>query len=123
MQVFNQGFFSTYFASKALWLGCTSYRIRQTEWAIKTGMLNLSGIFCLNASEMANVGFYHIDITGVELVRNFLMESVRNMLENVRNFCIYNRRAEIARKCPKFGWKLSEILLSCSPLPILVTNT
>ena len=54
-------------------------------------MLNLSGIFGLNLSEMAYAGFYHKNINGVEIVRKFWLEFVRNlvdMVENVRNFFI-----------------------------------
>ena len=78
------------------------------------GMLNLSGIFSLNVSEMARAGFCHRNINGVELVRNFMMEFVRNilyMLENVRNLFIYKKWARMAGKCPKYGWKMSEIWL------------
>ena len=41
-----------------------------------SGMLNLSGIFGLNLSEMAYAGFYHKNINGVELVRNYMVEFV-----------------------------------------------
>ena len=39
-------------------------------------MLNLSGIFSLNVSEMARAGFYHRNSNGVELVRKFMVEFV-----------------------------------------------
>ena len=68
-------------------------------------MLNLSGIFSLNVSEMARAGFYHRYTNGVELVRNFMVEFVRNilyMLENVRNIFIYKKWVRMAGKCPKF---------------------
>ena len=72
-------------------------------------MLNQSEKICLNLSGMAIAGFCHRNVNGVEFVRNFLVENVRNMLENVRNFYIYKKVVNIARKCPKNGWKMSEI--------------
>ena len=84
-----------------------------------TGMLNLSGIFSLNVSEMAGAGFCHRNANGVELVRNFMMEFVRNILymtENVRNLFIFKKWAWMAGKCPKYGWKMSEIWLFCMPI-------
>ena len=77
-------------------------------------MLNLSGIFSLNVSETDRAGFYHRNMIGVELVRNFMMEFVRNILymtENVRNLFIFKKWAWMAGKCPKYGWKMSEIWL------------
>ena len=78
-------------------------------------MLNLSGIFSLNVSEMNKAGFYHRSVYGLEFVRNFLVEFVRNMVENVRNFYIYKPGTDIVRKCPKSGWKMSEIWLFWMP--------
>ena len=49
-------------------------------------MLNMSEIICLKVSEMAIAGFCHRNRNGVEFVRIFLLDNVRNMLENVRNF-------------------------------------
>ena len=82
--------------------------------ALLKGMLNLSGIFSLKVSEMARAGFCHRNINKVELVRNFMVEFVRNilyMLENVRNLFIYKKGTRMARKCPKYGWKMSKIRL------------
>ena len=75
------------------------------------GMLNLSGIFSLNLSEMAIVGFYHRTIIGVELVRNFLPEFVRNLLgmvENVRNFFMHQKGAN-SQKMSKIRLEVVQI--------------
>ena len=77
-------------------------------------MLNLSGIYSRTVSEMARAGFCHRNINMVELVRNVMVELVRTilyMLENVRNIFIYKKGVRMGGKCPKYGWKMSEIWL------------
>ena len=43
-------------------------------------------------------GFMHGHIGGLEFVRIFLMENVRNLLENVRNFCSFKKQLSYTLK-------------------------
>ena len=52
---------------------------------LNMGMLKLSEKTCLNVPEKAFAGFYHRKISLLEFVRNILLETVRNLLDFVRN--------------------------------------